>query len=75
GIKEVFYSYANDRFGGCGSDLGVNAKLDHPIHPFYNAPSRYCWEEAIMSLRRFISPKTQTASHKLLLMLKFYCSP
>jgi len=24
GIKEVFYGCANDRFGGCGSVLGVN---------------------------------------------------
>lgn len=24
GIKEVFYGCGNDRFGGCGSVLGVN---------------------------------------------------
>ena len=27
GIKEVFYGCANDRFGGCGGVLGVNAEL------------------------------------------------
>lgn len=26
GIKEVFYGCANDRFGGCGSVLGVNTE-------------------------------------------------
>ena len=26
GIKEVFYGCANDRFGGCGSVLGVNER-------------------------------------------------
>ena len=25
GIKEVFYGCENDRFGGCGSVLGVNS--------------------------------------------------
>ena len=27
GIKQVFYGCANDRFGGCGSVLGVNKEL------------------------------------------------
>jgi tRNA-specific adenosine deaminase 2 len=27
GIKEVVYGCANDRFGGCGGVLGVNAEL------------------------------------------------
>lgn len=26
GIKEVFYGCENDKFGGCGSVLGVNAR-------------------------------------------------
>lgn len=26
GIKEVFYGCENDRFGGCGSVLGVNSQ-------------------------------------------------
>ena len=26
GIAEVFYGCENDRFGGCGSVLGVNSK-------------------------------------------------
>ncbi|KAF9007915.1 cytidine deaminase-like protein [Cyathus striatus] len=53
GIKEVFYGCGNDRFGGCGSVLGVNENLDHPVHPSYNATGGYCREEAIMILRRF----------------------
>ncbi|PSS31984.1 hypothetical protein PHLCEN_2v2226 [Hermanssonia centrifuga] len=43
GIKEVFYGCENDRFGGCGSVLGVNNA----------ATGGYCREEAIMILRRF----------------------
>jgi tRNA-specific adenosine deaminase 2 len=27
GIKEVFYGCENDKFGGCGSVLGVNARF------------------------------------------------
>ncbi|TFK56209.1 cytidine deaminase-like protein [Heliocybe sulcata] len=53
GIKEVFYGCENDRFGGCGSVLGVNESLTHPKHPGYKATSGYCREEAIMILRRF----------------------
>jgi len=53
GIKEVFYGCANDRFGGCGSVLGVNEELDHPTHPIYNATGGYYRDEAILILRRF----------------------
>uniref|UniRef100_A0A8H7XZ54 tRNA(adenine(34)) deaminase n=1 Tax=Psilocybe cubensis TaxID=181762 RepID=A0A8H7XZ54_PSICU len=53
GIKEVYYGCANDRFGGCGSVLGVNEKLPHPFHPGYSAQGGFCREEAIMVLRRF----------------------
>ncbi|KAF9457999.1 cytidine deaminase-like protein [Collybia nuda] len=53
GIKEVFYGCANDRFGGCGSVLGVNERLDHPVHPAYRATGGYLREEAILILRRF----------------------
>ncbi|KZT12674.1 cytidine deaminase-like protein [Laetiporus sulphureus 93-53] len=53
GIKEVFYGCDNDRFGGCGSVLGVNSQLPHPKHPSYKATSGYLREEAIMVLRRF----------------------
>ncbi|KAF5367079.1 hypothetical protein D9758_003912 [Tetrapyrgos nigripes] len=53
GIKEVFFGCGNDRFGGCGSVLGVNETLEHPIHPSYKATGGYCREEAIMILRRF----------------------
>ncbi|KDQ65081.1 hypothetical protein JAAARDRAFT_118502 [Jaapia argillacea MUCL 33604] len=53
GIKEVFYGCENDRFGGCGSVLGVNEGLKHPKHPSYQATSGYCREDAIMILRRF----------------------
>ncbi|KAG1740062.1 cytidine deaminase-like protein [Suillus lakei] len=51
GIKEVFYGCENDKFGGCGSVLGVNAR--HPVHPSYQATGGYLREEAIMILRRF----------------------
>ncbi|KAI0922056.1 hypothetical protein AcW1_004132 [Taiwanofungus camphoratus] len=53
GIKEVFYGCDNDRFGGCGSVLGVNSGLKHPRHPAYKATGGYLREEAIMILRRF----------------------
>jgi len=53
GIKEVFYGCENDRFGGCGSVLGVNSKIDHPKHPAYQATGGYCRQEAILILRRF----------------------
>ncbi|KAI0329965.1 cytidine deaminase-like protein [Cubamyces sp. BRFM 1775] len=53
GIKEVFYGCENDRFGGCGSVLGVNIALPHPKHPGYRAVGGYMREEAIMILRRF----------------------
>lgn len=29
GIKEVYYGCGNDRFGGCGSVLGVNQEYVH----------------------------------------------
>ncbi|OCH84027.1 cytidine deaminase-like protein [Obba rivulosa] len=53
GIKEVFYGCENDRFGGCGSVLGVNSKLEHPKHSPYKATGGYMREEAILVLRRF----------------------
>ncbi|RDB15003.1 tRNA-specific adenosine deaminase 2 [Hypsizygus marmoreus] len=53
GIKEVYYGCGNDRFGGCGSVLGVNEMLDHPSHPPYRAIGGYLREEAILILRRF----------------------
>jgi len=53
GIKEVFYGCGNDRFGGCGSVLGVNNGLGHPKHPAYRATAGYCRQEAILILRRF----------------------
>ena len=28
GIKEVFYGCENEKFGGCGSVLGVNGRYD-----------------------------------------------
>jgi tRNA-specific adenosine deaminase 2 len=31
GIKRVFYGCANERFGGCGSVLGVNKRYIHLI--------------------------------------------
>ncbi|KAA1465944.1 cytidine deaminase-like protein [Dentipellis sp. KUC8613] len=53
GIKEVFYGCGNERFGGCGSVLGVNCSVPHPKHPPYKATAGYYYKEAIMLLRRF----------------------
>ncbi|GJE84810.1 nucleoside deaminase [Phanerochaete sordida] len=53
GIKEVYYGCGNDRFGGCGSVLGVNEAVPHPRHPAYRAVGGYGREDAIMVLRRF----------------------
>jgi tRNA-specific adenosine deaminase 2 len=40
GIKRVFYGCANERFGGCGSVLGVNKRYIYPIRTLY-----YCLDE------------------------------
>jgi len=53
GIKEVYFGCENDRFGGCGSVLGVNAEIEHPRHPSFKAVAGYSREAAIMVLRRF----------------------
>ncbi|TFK74349.1 tRNA specific adenosine deaminase [Pluteus cervinus] len=53
GIKEVIFGCGNERFGGCGSVLGVNAELKHPVLPAYKATGGYRREEAILILRRF----------------------
>ncbi|TBU27687.1 tRNA specific adenosine deaminase [Dichomitus squalens] len=53
GIKEVYYGCDNDRFGGCGSVLGVHSVLPHPKHEGYDAHGGYLRDEAIMILRRF----------------------
>ncbi|ETW84412.1 hypothetical protein HETIRDRAFT_416106 [Heterobasidion irregulare TC 32-1] len=61
GIKEVFYGCENEKFGGCGSVLGVNGSLPHPRHPAYSASSGCCREEAIMILRRFYLTENSNA--------------
>ncbi|KAK1228684.1 tRNA(adenine34) deaminase [Marasmius sp. AFHP31] len=53
GIREVYYGCGNERFGGCGSVLGVNKELVHPKHASYNAMGGFRRQEAIMILRRF----------------------
>ncbi|ESK85476.1 trna specific adenosine deaminase [Moniliophthora roreri MCA 2997] len=53
GIRQVFFGCGNDRFGGCGSVLGINSDMPHPIHPPYKATGGFLREEAIMVLRRF----------------------
>jgi tRNA-specific adenosine deaminase 2 len=53
GIKEVYYGCGNERFGGCGSVLGVNEDGFHPMYPGYSAKMGYLRNEAIMVLRRF----------------------
>lgn len=72
GIKEVYYGCGNDRFGGCGSVLGVNDMLDHPTHPPYRATGDLLREEAIMILRRFYitentnAPNPKSKSNRVL---------
>jgi len=61
GIREVFFGCENERFGGCGSVLGVNALIEHPFHPPYKATSGLCREEAIMVLRRFYMTENANA--------------
>ncbi|KAN0088403.1 cytidine deaminase-like protein [Tylopilus felleus] len=53
GVRQVFYGCENDKFGGCGSVLGVNERLEHPVHPSYKATGGYLREDAIMILRQF----------------------
>ncbi|KAF9785148.1 tRNA specific adenosine deaminase [Thelephora terrestris] len=53
GIREVYYGCENGKFGGCGSVLGVNQEIVHPIHPGYQAHGGYLRDEAIMILRKF----------------------
>jgi tRNA-specific adenosine deaminase 2 len=36
GIKRVFYGCANERFGGCGSVLGVNKRLSPNFYTCYS---------------------------------------
>lgn len=61
GIKQVFFGCENDRFGGCGSVLGVNSQLPHPTHSSYAATSGYMREEAILILRRFYITENSNA--------------
>ncbi|KAI0034394.1 cytidine deaminase-like protein [Vararia minispora EC-137] len=53
GIAHVYFGCENERFGGCGSVLGINARLEHPRHPPYAVTAGLLREEAIMILRRF----------------------
>ncbi|PAV20499.1 cytidine deaminase [Pyrrhoderma noxium] len=61
GIKEVYYGCENERFGGCGSVLGVNKDLKHPKHPSYKAIGGIGREAAIMILRRFYMTENKNA--------------
>ncbi|ODN81040.1 hypothetical protein L202_03136 [Cryptococcus amylolentus CBS 6039] len=62
GIGRVVYGCGNDRFGGCGSVIGVNSsrpRLDS--HPAYVAEGGFYREEAIMLLRRFYMSQNPNA--------------
>lgn len=61
GIKEVYYGCGNERFGGCGSVLGVNEDGFHPTFPGYSAKMGYLRNEAIMVLRRFYLTENKNA--------------
>ncbi|KAG5221490.1 prolyl oligopeptidase [Salix suchowensis] len=77
GIKQVFFGCENDRFGGCGSVLGVNSQyeainvkvLPHPTHSSYAAISGYMREEAILILRRFYITENSNGDTSLCLHL------
>ncbi|THG99138.1 hypothetical protein EW145_g7315 [Phellinidium pouzarii] len=61
GIGAVYFGCENERFGGCGSVLGVNSVLEHPRHPTYKAIGGYGREAAIMILRRFYLTENSNA--------------
>ncbi|OJA08651.1 hypothetical protein AZE42_05270 [Rhizopogon vesiculosus] len=50
GIKEVFYGCENDKFGGCGSVLGVNERFVSVLATFSNRSS------IIVSVRHPVHP-------------------
>ncbi|KAH7105296.1 tRNA specific adenosine deaminase [Auriculariales sp. MPI-PUGE-AT-0066] len=60
GIQKVYYGCGNERFGGCGSVLGVNS-ASHPEHQPYESISGYARDEAIMLLRRFYMTENKNA--------------
>ena len=66
GIKEVYYGCGNERFGGCGSILGVNEDGFHPIYPGYSAKMGYLRNEAIMILRRFYLTENKNGGSSIL---------
>ncbi|KZV60278.1 cytidine deaminase-like protein [Peniophora sp. CONT] len=53
GLERCFFGAGNERFGGCGSVLGVNSAIPHPRLPAFPATGGLLREEAIMALRRF----------------------
>ncbi|KAF8548936.1 cytidine deaminase-like protein [Imleria badia] len=73
GVRQVFYGCENDKFGGCGSVLGVNERLEHPVHPSYKATGGYLREDTIMILRQFYVTENTNApvpKHKATRVLK-----
>ncbi|ODV92191.1 hypothetical protein CANCADRAFT_83584 [Tortispora caseinolytica NRRL Y-17796] len=60
GIRAVYFGCANDRFGGCGSVLRVNADKSPIMSPFKVFPGLYR-KEAIMLLRRFYIQENEKA--------------
>jgi len=61
GIGRVIYGCGNDRFGGCGSVIDVNASEKIRANPPFMAVGGYYREEAIMLLRRFYLSENQNA--------------
>ncbi|WVO15539.1 hypothetical protein L204_103198 [Cryptococcus depauperatus] len=61
GIGRVVYGCGNDRFGGCGSVIGVNSSERLNSQPPYNAVGGFYREEAIMLLRRFYMSQNPNA--------------
>ncbi|WVQ81126.1 hypothetical protein IAT38_003248 [Cryptococcus sp. DSM 104549] len=61
GIGRVVYGCGNDRFGGCGSVIGVNSSSRLDSHPAYVAEGGFYRDEAIMLLRRFYMSQNPNA--------------
>ncbi|KAL7412967.1 cytidine deaminase-like protein [Mrakia frigida] len=78
GIGAVYYGCGNDRFGGCGSVIGVNEDPVMDSFQPFRAWGGYYREEAIMMLRRFYLSENANAPNprkKTTRVLKFDIPP
>ncbi|VDB88594.1 unnamed protein product [Peniophora sp. CBMAI 1063] len=71
GLERCFFGAENERFGGCGSVLGVHSAVPHPKLSSLPATGGLLREEAIMALRRFyITENTNVPKSKVNRVLK-----